>query len=43
MELEDTLFTNKGYQVVFGGTVDYGIAEYEKDEGNHKYGNLLHC
>ena len=43
MKPEDALFTNKGYQMVFGGSIDYSIIQYEKDEDNDNYGNLLHC
>ncbi|KAK7694137.1 hypothetical protein QCA50_003713 [Cerrena zonata] len=41
LKTQDTLFTNDGYQVSFGGSVDYRVVEYEKDPDNDNEGRLF--
>lgn len=41
MKARDALFTNGGYQVLLGGSVDYGVIKYEKDPDNDNQGNVL--
>lgn len=43
MKSKDALFTNQGYRVLFSGTIDYVVIQYEKDEDDDNHGNLLHC
>ena len=43
MKPMDALFANQGYRVLFSGTIDYVVIQYEKDKDNDNHGNLLHC
>jgi hypothetical protein len=42
MKPQDALFTKEGYQMLFCGSIDYSVVEYEKDENGDNHGNLLH-
>ncbi|KAL0947856.1 hypothetical protein HGRIS_010493 [Hohenbuehelia grisea] len=41
MKLEDAPFSKDGYQVVLGGSIDYGIVEYMVDEDDDTRGRLV--
>jgi hypothetical protein len=38
---QDAFFTNEEYQVLFGGSIDYGIIEYKRDENDDNQGNFF--
>ncbi|KAJ3515144.1 hypothetical protein NLJ89_g1955 [Agrocybe chaxingu] len=41
MKPEDAGFEKDGYHVMFGGSIDYGVVEYEKDADNDNRGRLV--
>ncbi|EDR05120.1 uncharacterized protein LACBIDRAFT_329864 [Laccaria bicolor S238N-H82] len=41
MKQPDALFTHQTHQVIFGGSIDYGIIEYTKDANNDNFEFLI--
>ncbi|CAA7271860.1 unnamed protein product [Cyclocybe aegerita] len=41
MKPQDAAFENGNYRVLFGGSIDYGVVEYEKDPDNDNEGRLV--